>query len=40
MHNLRTAIEEAYEVRKVGKKKYEIYTRYKGRRQKSEINIG
>jgi len=30
MHDLRTAIEEAYETKKVGKKKYEVYTRYKG----------
>ncbi|MDI6888765.1 MAG: hypothetical protein QMC78_03610 [Methanocellales archaeon] len=36
MHDLRTAIEEAYETKKVGKKKYEVYTRYKGKKGKGK----
>ena len=35
MHDLRTALKEAYKVDRVGRHKYEVYTRYRANERKS-----
>jgi len=35
MHTLRSALKQAYKIDKVGRRKYEVYTRYGARRGKS-----
>ena len=37
MYDLRNALKEAYKIEKVGKSKYEAYTRYKSKRSRKII---